>query len=170
MLYMMLWAWAVYRHPNKKKHWSRASTGESTRGEAGSSSPPTAAPNCTATSTRRSGGTWKAGSRSLHDGDWVYWSSRLGRHPDVSPRVARLLKRQQGTCRACKLFFSDGDVMEVDHIIPKTWGGTERHQTSNCSIDIVTRRKRPERLAHPVRMTTAKVLRSRMNGNVHVRF
>jgi RNA-directed DNA polymerase len=37
-------------------------------------------------------------------------------------------------------------------------------------IDIVTIRKQPERLVAKVRMTRATLLRSRMNGNVHVRF
>ena len=42
--------------------------------------------------------------------------------------------------------------------------------TCNCCIDIVTIRKQPERLVAKVRMTHATLLRSRMNGNVHVRF
>src|SRR2546425_7817996 len=42
--------------------------------------------------------------------------------------------------------------------------------TCNCCIDIVTIRKQPERLVAQVRMTHATLLRSRMNGNVHVRF
>ena len=35
------------------------------------------------------------GNRSPYDGDWVYWSTRQGRHPMVSPRLATLLKRQR---------------------------------------------------------------------------
>jgi len=42
--------------------------------------------------------------------------------------------------------------------------------TCNCCIDIVTIRKQPGRLVAKVRMTHATLLRSRMNGNVHVRF
>src|SRR5713226_8942072 len=45
-----------------------------------------------------------------------------------------------------------------------------RETTCNCCIDIVTIRKQPERLVAKVRMTHATLLRSRMNGNVHVRF
>jgi hypothetical protein len=41
---------------------------------------------------------------------------------------------------------------------------------NNCYIDIVTIRKQPGRLVAQVRMTRATLLRSRMNGNVHVRF
>ncbi|MCA1605462.1 MAG: group II intron reverse transcriptase/maturase, partial [Acidobacteria bacterium] len=59
------------------------------------------------------------GSRSPYDGDWVYWSTRLGRAPEVPLRVTKLLKEQKGRCPECGLYFKDGDVMEVDHIIPK---------------------------------------------------
>jgi RNA-directed DNA polymerase len=56
------------------------------------------------------------GNRSPYDGDWVYWSTRQGRHPDANPRLARLLKTQRGQCRYCGLFFQHGDRIEVDHI------------------------------------------------------
>ena len=45
-----------------------------------------------------------------------------------------------------------------------------RETIYNCYIDIVTIRKQPGRLVAQVRMTRATLLRSRMNGNVHVRF
>src|SRR5574341_1297907 len=53
---------------------------------------------------------------------------------------------------------------------PKRMEGGMRETTCNCCIDMVTRRKPPERLVAKVRMTHATLLRSRMNGNVHVRF
>ena len=56
------------------------------------------------------------GNRSPYDGDWVYWSTRQGRHPSVSARLARLLKEQRGRCRHCGLFFQHDDRIEVDHI------------------------------------------------------
>ncbi|MBA3531517.1 MAG: hypothetical protein H0T73_06295, partial [Ardenticatenales bacterium] len=40
-------------------------------------------------------------TKSPYDGDWLYWSTRLGRHPAIGPRVARLLKQQQGRCAYC---------------------------------------------------------------------
>jgi RNA-directed DNA polymerase len=63
--------------------------------------------------------------RSPYDGDWLYWSARLGRHPGVSTRIATLLKRQQGRCPRCGLHYCAGDVLEVDHIIPTSSGGKE---------------------------------------------
>ena len=61
------------------------------------------------------------GTRSPFDGNWRYWSARLGRHPGV----ARLLKKQQGKCPWCGLFFRLGDVGNVDHLVPKSQGGTD---------------------------------------------
>src|SRR5262249_44594586 len=57
------------------------------------------------------------------DGDWVYWSSRLGRYPDVFPVVAFLLKRQQGKCPRCGTFLQHGDETAVDHVRPTSQGG-----------------------------------------------
>jgi RNA-directed DNA polymerase len=56
------------------------------------------------------------GNRSPYDGDWVYWSTRQGRHPDANLRLAKLLKMQYGRCRFCGLVFQHNDRIEVDHI------------------------------------------------------
>jgi RNA-directed DNA polymerase len=57
-----------------------------------------------------------AGNRSPYEGDWVYWSARQGRYPMVSPRLAILLKRQNGRCAWCRQYFQQEDPLEVDHI------------------------------------------------------
>jgi RNA-directed DNA polymerase len=67
------------------------------------------------------------GKSSPFDGDWVYWSIRKGNHPEVSTRVATLLKKQKGKCTLCGNYFKDGDSIEVDHIIPKSKGGKEKY-------------------------------------------
>ncbi len=36
-----------------------------------------------------------------------------------------LLRKQQGKCRWCELLFQDTDVIEIDHITPKSEGGGE---------------------------------------------
>ena len=68
------------------------------------------------------------GGKSPYDGDWIYWTARIGKHPEVSTRVANLLKKQKGKCTVCGLNFSDGDKLEVDHIIPKTLGGKDEYK------------------------------------------
>jgi RNA-directed DNA polymerase len=49
----------------------------------------------------------------------------MGRHPQVNQRVALLLKRQKGICPFCRLFFKDRDLLEIDHILPRSKGGLD---------------------------------------------
>jgi RNA-directed DNA polymerase len=65
------------------------------------------------------------GDKSPFDGDLVYWSTRMGKNPEMPSRTAELLKRQKGKCSMCELYFRESDVMEVDHIIPKALGGKD---------------------------------------------
>jgi RNA-directed DNA polymerase len=63
--------------------------------------------------------------KSPYDGDTVYWSSRLGKHPEMPSHKAKLLKQQKGKCLWCGLSFHEWDVMEVDHKLPRTLGGKD---------------------------------------------
>ncbi|MDJ0719243.1 MAG: group II intron maturase-specific domain-containing protein [Prochloraceae cyanobacterium] len=67
-------------------------------------------------------------TRSPYDGDMVYWSSRLGKHPNTPTSKAKLLKWQKGKCPHCGLRFKDEDVMEIDHIIPRQAGGDSSYK------------------------------------------
>jgi RNA-directed DNA polymerase len=67
------------------------------------------------------------GTASPFDGNLKYWSSRRGEHPLVPTRVAKLLKEQQGKCAHCGLYFREDDLIEVDHITPKSEGGKDRY-------------------------------------------
>ncbi len=68
------------------------------------------------------------GDASPYDGNLVYWSSRQGKHPEMPKRTASLLKKQKGKCNWCKLYLKDGDVIEQDHIIPKSKGGKDEYK------------------------------------------
>lgn len=68
------------------------------------------------------------GDKSLYDGDLVYWSSRLGTHPELPSRKAKLLKQQKGKCLWCGLRFQEWDVLEVDHIIPSALSGKDEYK------------------------------------------
>ncbi len=68
------------------------------------------------------------GNRSPYDGDWSYWATRMGRHPELPLKKAKLLKMQQGKCVFCGLYFKDGDLLEVDHIVPKSQGGRDAYK------------------------------------------
>ncbi|WP_293132262.1 group II intron reverse transcriptase/maturase [Okeania sp. SIO3I5] len=63
------------------------------------------------------------GNKSPYDGDWTYWSSRIGKHPGVRKEVTTLLKQQKNKCAFCGLTFGPTDLMEVDHIKPRSTGG-----------------------------------------------
>jgi 5-methylcytosine-specific restriction endonuclease McrA len=52
----------------------------------------------------------------------------MGQHPEMPKRTASLLKKQQGKCAHCGLFFKDGDITELDHIIPKSIGGKDIYE------------------------------------------
>jgi RNA-directed DNA polymerase len=70
-----------------------------------------------------------AGDKSIYDNDLIYWSQR-GRVLDNrthSKSILRLLKTQDGRCNLCGLKFMPGDVIEVDHIKPKKFGGLDTY-------------------------------------------
>jgi RNA-directed DNA polymerase len=67
------------------------------------------------------------GAKSFYDGDIIYWAARKGSHPEMTNSIAKLLKRQKGKCNHCGLLFLNDDLIEVDHIIPKTLGGKETY-------------------------------------------
>ncbi|MBW4445844.1 MAG: group II intron reverse transcriptase/maturase [Spirirestis rafaelensis WJT71-NPBG6] len=61
--------------------------------------------------------------KSPYDGDWAYWSSRMGQYPEIPPKVATLLKKQKGKCPICGLYVRSEDIYEIDHVIPLVEGG-----------------------------------------------
>lgn len=65
------------------------------------------------------------GDKSPYNGDLIYWSTRKGEHPEMSHRMAYLLKKQKGKCSWCGLTFQEWDEIEDDHIIPKALGGKD---------------------------------------------
>ena len=65
------------------------------------------------------------GDASPYDGNNNYWASRMGKHPEVKPSVAKLLKKQKGKCNHCNLTFKLEDKIELDHIVPRQAGGNK---------------------------------------------
>jgi RNA-directed DNA polymerase len=57
-----------------------------------------------------------AGDKSPYDGDWIYWSTRMAKHPEANKKVAYLLKQQKGKCSHCGYRFNVDDLMEIHHI------------------------------------------------------
>ncbi len=65
------------------------------------------------------------GAASPYDGNLIYWAQRLQDHPLTRNNLAKLLKLQKGKCEYCELYLRDGDLIEVDHIVPRSMGGQD---------------------------------------------
>jgi RNA-directed DNA polymerase len=131
IIYLQLKRWAERRHPNKSKTWVAKKYWKS------NVNPKTGYIRrwVFATKDNYEGYTLTdqasivqekhikvKGQKSPYDGDLVYWSSRMGKNPECSTVMATLLRMQGGKCSYCGLTFRDGDLLEIDHIIPKSLG------------------------------------------------
>ncbi|GGA10480.1 hypothetical protein CYANOKiyG1_23410 [Okeania sp. KiyG1] len=126
LLWKRLWRWANRRHPNKSAKWVKKKYFPSVK------------------DTRNwilNNGEYilnqysdvpivrhikVKGNKSPYDGDWTYWSNRIGKYPGVRKEVTTLLKRQKNKCASCGLTFRPTDLLEVDHIIPRSKGGDNK--------------------------------------------
>ena len=93
------------------------------------------------------------GDKSPYDGNLVYWSTRMGKNPEMPTSKAILLKKQKGKCNWCGLHFREGDILEEDHIIATALGGKHKydnlqllhgvcHDEKTATIDSIEIRKR----------------------------
>jgi RNA-directed DNA polymerase len=132
LTYQKLEAWAKHRHPNKGKSWVANKYWQSigdrnwvfaTREEGKNSLRLLLHADTFIVRHVK-----VKGESSPYDGNLVYWSSRMGNNPEMPKRVAKLLKAQKGKCTHCGLYFRENDVMEVDHIIPKSKGGKDEYK------------------------------------------
>lgn len=131
LVYRKLVAWANYRHPKKSKGWVSKKYWHSIGGDnwvfatrkAGTN--PLRLLDHANTAIERH--VKVKGESSPYDGNLVYWSTRIGNNPEMPKRVATLLKKQQGKCAHCEMFFRESDVMEIDHRIPKSQGGKDSY-------------------------------------------
>jgi RNA-directed DNA polymerase len=112
LIYEKLWAWAKYRHPNKSRGWiARKYWLLQSRGWRFGVRDNMTLLNLSEIPSRRHFPVRK--HQSPYDGDAVYWSTRLGRHPEMPRSYARLLKQQKGCCTICGCFFKTGDAFRV---------------------------------------------------------
>lgn len=65
---------------------------------------------------------------SIYDGNWPYWSERRAKHPETPKRVTTLLKRHKGRCAHCGNYIRPEDIVEVDHIKPRSEGGNDSYK------------------------------------------
>nr|AOC61475.1 putative reverse transcriptase, intron maturase and HNH endonuclease [Rhexinema sarcinoideum] len=62
---------------------------------------------------------------SPYDGNDKYWEDRLVIKYSQHKRISKLLVKQKRKCAICDDTFLEGDIMEVDHIIPRSLGGQD---------------------------------------------
>ena len=128
-LFASLQSWARRRHPKKHRRWVNCkywhAIGSARWVFAARSKHENWLKLARHTDTPIQRFTKVQGKRSPYDGDWLYWAARRGQSPLIPARVAQLLKRQKGRCHACKLVFKSDDVIELDHIMPRSQGGPD---------------------------------------------
>jgi RNA-directed DNA polymerase len=111
-LYSTLRRWARRRHPNKSGGWVAARYWALPRWDFASADIVLARH----AQTRIVRHDKIPGRKSPFDGDWLYWASRWGHYPEVSPFLAGLLKEQRGRCAQChRLFLPRDDLIERHH-------------------------------------------------------
>ena len=104
---------------------------------------------------------------SPFNGETVYWSKRLRTSPLLPLRVSKLLSFQKGKCSLCGTTFKDGDLMEVDHIIPSTDGGMDHYSNLQLLHGHCHDTKTAQDLTKfKPRSANAKVPSSRMMGKL----
>jgi RNA-directed DNA polymerase len=132
LVYWKLKAWARYRHPNKGEKWMSNKYWQTIGGDNWVFATPQTGKNPMRLLKHRATTITRhvkvKGEASPYDGNLIYWSSRMGKHPEATKRVATLLKSQQGKCTHCGLYFREEDVLEIDHITPRKLGGKDEYK------------------------------------------
>jgi len=153
-MYQKLKSWAHRRHPNKSGKWIASKYWKTIGGDnwvfATRQEDPLRLLKHSATEIMRH--VKVKGNASPYDGNLVYWSTRMGKNPEVPKTVATLLKRQKGKCTHCGLYFTEESVMEVDHIIPKSKGGKNDYK----NLQLLHRHCHDEKTASDIAEARAK--------------
>jgi RNA-directed DNA polymerase len=129
-LYWKLAGWGRKRHPNKtgkwvaRKYWQTIGNRKWVFANRSETNPMQLRTHSETSIVRH---VKVKGEASPYDGNCKYWSTRMGKQPGISKRVAKLLKKQKGKCAHCGRTFCEEDVREIDHIIPKALGGMDKY-------------------------------------------
>jgi RNA-directed DNA polymerase len=109
-IFRMLWSWATFRHPNKGRRWvARKYWLLGTRGWTFGIEGKITLHKLAEIPIRRH--VKVVGDRSPFDGDAIYWSTRVGTHPELPRGFSKSLKAQRGRCARCGQFLKPGDEL-----------------------------------------------------------
>jgi RNA-directed DNA polymerase len=73
------------------------------------------------------------------DKNHLYWVKRTEKYSGYSTKIGNLIKFQKGNCAICGVPFCPTDVIEADHIIPRSKGGLNKYSNlqafhKHCNI------------------------------------
>lgn len=123
LLFRVLWRWAKRRHHDKGARWIARRYWRMPGWTFGCRDGPTL-PTHFATPIRRH--VKVQGGKSPFDGDWLYWTSRMGRYPGISCWLAMLIRQQKGACAHCGQYLMPGSLLEVHHVYGRQDNGRTR--------------------------------------------
>ena len=127
LVFRKLWGWAKRRHTNKSSGWIKNKYWHTVRSSTWNFGYRRDNNDLTILQTHAEVAitrhTKVRGDASPYDGNINYWASRMGKHPEMSSTIARNLKIQKGKCNQCGLTFKPGDLLEIDHKVPRKAGG-----------------------------------------------
>jgi RNA-directed DNA polymerase len=126
LLYQRLRRWAHRRHPTKQARWIASKYWRVNQGEGWTFQAQNGSRLRRHAATPIKRHVKVKQTASPYDGNLVYWAQRLKDHPLTGTRTGILLKHQKGQCAYCGLYFKPGDLLEIDHVIPRRLGGDDR--------------------------------------------
>ncbi|WP_345441082.1 group II intron reverse transcriptase/maturase [Deinococcus caeni] len=126
LMFSVLRHWCNYRHPQKNRTWIQRKYWKTIGDNQYRFVSPEGIALVLHASTPIGRHVKVKGTRSPFDGDLVYWAYRLKDHPLTSGTKARLIQRQWGRCKGCGLVFRPEDLLETDHVVPTSLGGSDK--------------------------------------------
>jgi RNA-directed DNA polymerase len=125
-LYPLLLRWAKRRHPRKSASWIRLRYWRTVGQDHWRFASPDGYALTNHAAIRIQRHVKVKGNASPFDGNLLSWAKRLQQSQPLSmSRLGALLHKQQGKCRWCELLFQESDLIEIDHITPRSEGGTD---------------------------------------------
>jgi RNA-directed DNA polymerase len=115
-MFRKIWGWAYFKHNRRNKKWIKNKYFINDRGNNWRF--------CTRGGRKKlmEQVDWKItrfikvkGNKSPYDGDFIYWTTRMGKYSDGLQKAAVLLRRQKGRCWKCHLFFKADDHYKLHH-------------------------------------------------------
>jgi RNA-directed DNA polymerase len=113
----MLWKWAKWDNPKKGKRWIKARYWKRVENHDEFRTDQERLAYHHWTKIQRH--TKVKGRASPFDGNLVYWATRLKDSPLTNTRLGKVLRIQKGQCAWCGLYLKDGDLVELDHVLPR---------------------------------------------------